>query len=98
MEKLINYLSNPVIWFILMSLLWFILKKKRETYLKLLYLLIEAIEVIDKEIKDIVPPNLEAKLIKIKSWINARLDKKEKEQLDAILKDKGFLQRSKLDN
>lgn len=94
MEKIINYLSNPLVWFAFMGLLWFIFKKKRESYLKLLYLLIEAVEIIDKEIKDVIPANMENKLIKIKSWINARLDRKEKEQLDAILKDKGFLNKS----
>ena len=98
MEKIIQYLSNPIIWFAFMGLLWFIFKKKRESYLKLLYLLIEAIEVIDKEIKDIIPLPLEQKLIKIKFWINARLDKKQKEQLDTILLAKGLLNKSKLDN
>ena len=96
MDGIIKLLSNPIIWFAFMGLLWLIFKKKRETYLKLLYLLIEAVEVIDREIKDIVPATLEVKLIKIKSWINARLDKKQKGELDAILKDKGLLEKSKV--
>lgn len=94
MDNIINVLSNPFVWFAFIFILGVIVRKKRKSYLKLLGLLVDAIEVVDNEIKDIIPPAMEAKLIKIKSWINARLDKKEKKEIDTILKNKGYLKRS----
>jgi len=91
MEKIINILSNLFLWGIIILVLGWILKQKLNTYLRLIDLLIQAIEIIDDEIKDVIPDDIRQKLIKIKIWINDRLDKKDKEVLDTRLMNKGYL-------
>lgn len=91
MEKVINILSNPFIWGIVIFIAGFAVKKKLSTYLRLLRLLIDAVEIIDRDIKDIVSDEVQAKLIKIKQWIDSRLSKQEKKIIDAELKTKGYL-------
>ncbi|MDD5614459.1 MAG: hypothetical protein PHQ54_05260 [Candidatus Omnitrophica bacterium] len=91
MDKIIDLLSNPLTWGALMLVAGFMFKAKRTAYLKLLYLLIQAIEVIDQDIKDIVKGDKEAKLCKIKTWIAKRVGKAEGEVLDDILQNKGLL-------
>jgi len=93
MDKVIGILSNPFIWGGFVFVIGIFLKKKRDAYLKLLYLLILAIEVIDQDIKDIVSGTKEAQLCKIKKWIANRIQKKEGKILDSILADKGLLKK-----
>ena len=52
----LSVLQNPVIWAVLLAIVTAIWSKgKIDSYLKILYLAIDAIELVDKEIKDIVP-------------------------------------------
>lgn len=96
MEGIIKFLSNPIIWGIVIFIAGVVVKKKLNAYLKIISLLIDAVEVIDKEIKDIVPAHLEAKLLKIKKWINARLVKGQAKIVDSILLGKGFLKKKEI--
>jgi hypothetical protein len=94
MDKIFSVLGNPFLWGIIIFLLGFLLRKKLNAYLKLLNLLIEAIEIIDMDIKDIVNDETRAKLIKIKAWISMRVGKREKKILDNALGNKGYLNKS----
>ena len=93
MESLIKLLSNPIIWGVVLFIAGVILKKKLNSYLKIISLLIDAIEVVDKEIKDVIPSELEKKLIKIKQWILIRIEKAEGKIVDNILLDKGYFKK-----
>jgi hypothetical protein len=93
MDKLFDILGNPFLWGIIIFILGFILRQKLNTYLKLLNLLIQAIEIIDTDIKDVVDDKTREKLLKIKSWINQRLGKDEKNVLDKALGNKGYLKK-----
>lgn len=97
MDKIIGILSNPLLWGIILFVAGVILKKKRAAYLKLLYLLILAVEVIDQDLKDIVSGKKEAQLCKIKKWVANRIGVKEGKVLDSLLKDKGLLKKTKVD-
>ena len=90
MDKIISILSNPIVWGILIFVCGIIIRSKLVSYLKIIYLLTEAIEIVDKEIKDILPPETEKKLIKIKAWICARVEKSEGKVLNDVLTDQGF--------
>jgi len=94
MDKIFDVLGNPFLWGIILFILGFLMKQKLNTYLKLLNLLIEAIEIIDTDIKDIVKDDTRAKLIKIKAWISMRIGKSEKKVLDSALGNKGYLNKS----
>lgn len=94
MDKLFSVLGNPFLWGIILFVLGLALRQKLNTYLKLLNLLIEAIEIIDTDIKDVVSDETRANLIKIKSWISMRVGKDEKKVLDKALDNKGFLNKS----
>lgn len=94
MDKLFSALGNPFLWGVVLFILGFLLKKKLNTYLKLLNLLIEAIEIIDTDIKDVVDDATRQKLVKIKIWIDARVKKDEKKVLDNALQNRGFLKKS----
>jgi len=94
MDKIFDILGNPFLWGIILFVLSFLIgRKKINPYLKLLNLLIEAIEVIDTDIKDVVDNETRAKLLKIKFWINERVGKDEKKILDNALKNKGLFQK-----
>ncbi len=90
MDKIISSLSNPFIWLGVLAVGSLIVRRKLNAYLKLISLLIEAIEVVDKEIKDILPDEEIAKLTKIKEWIAQRVGKQEA-LLDKQLGNKGYL-------
>jgi len=94
MDKFFSALSNPFLWGIILFALGFLLKRRLNAYLKLLNLLIEAVEIIDTDIKDIVNDETRTKLIKIKAWISTRVGKAEKKILDNALGNKGFLNKS----
>lgn len=91
MEKIIELVSNPWIWGVLLFVAGIFLKKQRDSYLKLVGLLISAIELIDDEIKDILSDDMRQKLTRIKAWIAKRVSKQEAKVLDNILADKGLL-------
>jgi hypothetical protein len=93
MDKIFDVLGNPFLWGVIIFVLGFLLKKKLNTYLKLLNLLIEAIEIIDTEIKDIVDDKTRESLLRIKEWIDRRVGKKERKVLDNALKNKGIFQK-----
>ena len=95
MDSIIGVLSNPIVWAVVVFVAGIFLKKKRTTYLKLAFLLIEAIEVIDEDIADIVSDKKEAKLCKIKKWIKNRVRKDEGKVLNDILASKGLLKGTK---
>jgi hypothetical protein len=91
MDKIFDVLGNPFLWGIILFILGFLMKQKLNTYLKLLNLLIEAIEIIDNEIKDIVDDKTRESLLRIKEWIDRKVGKKERKVLDNALKNKGLL-------
>lgn len=91
MNRIIEVLSNPFIWGPAIFIAGIFLKKKRDVYLKLLFLLVEAIEIIDDEVRDIVPDALRGKLTKIKERIARKTSKSEGKVLDGVLKKKGYL-------
>jgi len=95
MENLIKWLSNPIVWMVATFLLGVLVGRKNQTaYLAIISKLIDIIEIIDKDIKDIVPKELEPKLTKIKLWIANRLQKKESKIVDNILQNKGYLNKT----
>jgi len=95
MENLIKWLSNPIVWMVATFLLGVLVGRKNQTaYLAIISKLIDIIEIIDKDIKDIVPKELEPKLTKIKLWIANRLQKKEGKIVDNILQNKGYLNKT----
>lgn len=95
MDKIFSVLGNPFLWGIIIFIVGLILKGKLNTYLKLLNLLIEAVEIIDSDIKDIVDDKTRQKLLKIKGWISMRIGKSEKKVLDKALQNKGYLNQSR---
>jgi len=95
MENLIKWLSNPIVLMVATFLLGVLVGRKNQTaYLAIISKLIDIIEIIDKDIKDIVPKELEPKLTKIKLWIANRLQKKEGKIVDNILQNKGYLNKT----
>ena len=95
MENLIKWLSNPIVLMVATFLLGVLVGRKNQTaYLAIISKLIDIIEIIDKDIKDIVPKELEPKLTKIKLWIANRLQKKESKIVDNILQNKGYLNKT----
>jgi len=90
MEEMFNFLTSPFVLLIISIVGTFIARKKFKSYLKLVGLLVEAIEIIDKEIKDILGPEHEKKLTSIKKWIDRKVGKEEKKRLDKILVKKNF--------
>ena len=85
METVIDILSSKLTWFAFTFILGVIVKKKRDTYLKLLHLLIQGVEIIDKDIINIVKGEQEAKLCKIKHWIANKVGRKEAKLLNVEL-------------
>lgn len=71
MEKLLWWLIPIAVVFVS----GLIFKKKRDAWLKVICLLIEAVEIIDKEIKDFLPDDMANKLIKIKKYIKKKIGK-----------------------
>jgi len=90
--EIIKQASNPFIWLGILAIGALVVKKKLNAYLKLLNLLIEAIEVIDTEIKDVVDDATRAKLTKIKEWIANRVGKQEA-LLNEALGNRGYLEK-----
>lgn len=91
MDKVLGILSNPLLWGIILFVVGFFVKQKLNSYLKLVSLLIDAIEVIDTDIKDIVPDVYREKLTKVKKYIADRVGVKETVKLDNILAQKHLL-------
>ena len=94
MDIIIGLASNKILWLIAIFFLGVKFKQKRTAYLKLLYLLIEGIEVIDQDIKDIISGKKEAQICKIKQWIKVRIENGEGKILDGFLSHKGLLKKN----
>lgn len=90
METLLNTMSNPVIWGVVLTICGVILKAKLTTYLRLISILIDAIEIIDDDIKDIVSNEQRQRLVKIKAYIASRVGK-DRGVLDKMLDNQGYL-------
>lgn len=91
MEIVIDWLSNPIVRYVMLFGLGIWLGgKNRTAVLKLAYLLIEAVEVVDSDIQDVISDKKSAKMLKIKHWIARRVKGKEKKLLDRMLNDKGL--------
>ena len=88
---ILSILSNPFVWGFILFVLGFIIKAKLNSYLKLVNLLIDAIEIVDSEIKDILPPTTMEKLTKIKVMISNKVSGGEAKILDDALANKGYL-------
>lgn len=94
MDKVLEILTNPIVMAFAGFLVGFFLKeKKSKAILKLVNILIESIEIIDTEIKDIVSDDCRAKLTKIKAWISCKVGilNEERAILDKMLDNKGYL-------
>jgi len=94
MDKILGILSNPLLWGVVLFIVGFFVKQKLNSYLKLVSLLVDAIEIIDTDIKDIVPDNIREKLTKIKKYIADRVGCKESVKLDTVLAQKNLLVQS----
>ncbi len=88
--QIINTVSNPFVWMGILAVGALVVRRKLNSYLKLISLLIDAIEIVDKEIKDILPNEEMAKLTKIKGWIAQRVGK-DAPVLNKQLMNKGYL-------
>lgn len=94
MEQVLSILTNPFVMGLGGFLAGFFLKQtKAKAFLKLIGLLITAIEIIDKDIKDVVSDEQQAKLTKIKAWIAGQVGVASEERaiLDKMLDNKGYL-------
>ena len=63
--------------------------------LRLVYLCVSAIEEADKSIKDLLTENQLKNVTKAKDFVAKNLKKEDKEVLDKILAEKGYLEASK---
>jgi len=96
MKELIhNLLPNlPWIAMIAISIIGgigtFLFYNKMKGWLAVVGILIEAIEIVDKDIKDILPDNWMEKIRKIKQVVNSMLKPADKDLLDKLLKERGY--------
>ena len=63
---------------------------KVKHYLQIIYILIDAIELIDYSIKDILSDEQMARILKVKEYIAKKLKPVDKKKLDELLKRKGY--------
>jgi hypothetical protein len=90
MDKFIAVVSNPIVWWAITLVAGLIVKVKLTSYLKLLSLLIDAIEIFDDEIQDICSDNARQTLVGIKQRIAVKVKGAEKKTLNNILDNKGY--------
>ncbi len=85
MERILEWLNNPLVWLGSCILFGIIFKKIAVQWRQLTYLLLAVIEVFDTKIHDILTPELEAKLGRIKRIVARTLTSRQKKDVDNLL-------------
>ena len=83
MERILIMLDNPLVWFGFGAVVLLVFRGKQLT--GLIYYLLAAIEVYDKKIKDVIPPEWEVKIGRIKRIISRTLTAGQKKKVDNLL-------------
>ena len=83
MERILEWLNNPLVWGSFVAFIFLVAKNSQLK--QLIYFLLAAIEVFDKKIKDVIPPEWEVKLGRIKRLISRILTSRQKKDVDNLL-------------
>jgi len=83
MERILEWLNNPLLWFSFCAVVFLTLRGK--ALAGVLYHILGAIEVHDKKIKDILTPEQEIKIGRIKRVISRILTSRQKKDVDNLL-------------
>ena len=85
MEQILTTINNALVWLGSCILLALAFKKVSVHWRQLTYLLLAVIEVFDTKIHDILTPELETKLGRIKRIVARTLTSRQKKDIDNLL-------------
>ena len=85
MERILTTINNPLVWLGSCILLCIAFRKVAVQWRQLTYLLLAVIQIFDTKIHDILTPELETKLGRIKRIVARTLTSRQKKDIDNLL-------------